>query len=92
MSKGKKTKLKERKGSLTNVLQEKARPWRDPAVEYLLESTKDWSDKRQQQGIRKGRKRKAGISKLQYTHFTQTLRPVLLRHSISVQQGNNDWL
>lgn len=76
MSKEKqKTKLKKRKGRLTNVLQEKARPWRDPAVEYLLESTKDWSDKRQQQGIRKERKRKAGISKLQYTHFKQTLRP-----------------
>lgn len=42
------------KGRLTDVLQEKARPWSDPAVEYLLESTKDWSDKRQQQGIRRG--------------------------------------
>lgn len=54
---------------MTDVLQEKARPWRDPALEYLLESTKDWSDKRQQQGIRKERKRKAGISKQQYQLF-----------------------
>lgn len=33
-----------RKGRLSDLLQEKASPGRDPAVENLLESTKDWSD------------------------------------------------
>lgn len=33
-----------RKGSLSDLLQEKASPGRDPALENLLESTKDWSD------------------------------------------------
>lgn len=28
---------------MPDIVQEKASPWRDPAVEYLLESTKDWS-------------------------------------------------
>lgn len=51
---------------MSDVLQEKASPWRDPAVEYLLESTKDWSDKGRQQGIREERKKKDGISKLKY--------------------------
>jgi len=54
---------------LSDVLQEKASPWRDPAVEYLLESTKDWSDNGRQQGIRKERKKKDGISKLKYYSF-----------------------
>lgn len=58
-----------RKGRLSDVLQEKASPWRDPAVEYLLESTKDWSDKGRQQGIREERKKKDGISKLKYYLF-----------------------
>lgn len=77
---------------MTDVLQEKARPWRDPAVEYLLESTKDWSDKRRQQGIRKERKREAVISKLQ--HYASSFlskhsdRLCFCRHSSSVHQGN----
>lgn len=54
---------------MSDVLQEKASPWRDPAVEYLLESTKDWSDKGRQQGIREERKKKDGISKLKYYLF-----------------------
>lgn len=33
-----------RKGRLSDLLQEKASPGRDSAVENLLESTKDWSD------------------------------------------------
>lgn len=33
-----------RKGRLSDLLQEKASPGRDPAVENLLESTKDWSE------------------------------------------------
>lgn len=33
-----------RKGMLSDLLQEKVSPGRDPAVENLLESTKDWSD------------------------------------------------
>lgn len=58
-----------RQGKLSDVLQEKASPWRDPAVEYLLESTKDWSDNGRQQGIREERKKKDGISKLKYFAF-----------------------
>lgn len=33
----------DRKGRLSDLLQEKASPGKDPAMESFLESTKDWS-------------------------------------------------
>lgn len=51
-----------RKGRLSDLLQEKASPGRDPAVENLLESTKDWSDYGDH-GSERGEKRNDGISK-----------------------------
>lgn len=34
----------QQEGKVSDLLQEKVSPGRDPAVENLLESTKDWSD------------------------------------------------
>lgn len=51
-----------RKGRLSDLLQEKASPRRDPAVENLLESTKDWSDYGDHRGWKR-RKKNGGISK-----------------------------